>query len=684
MILHRVRLLFAGLAQVPLALLAVPASGQDTGQPAPVMQSAVVDVAQLANMARRFGSRGSVLQISLSPEGDKVAFIAPLSGGREQVYVADVAGGSPVSVMVAEQEGGHLAGCKWASQDYLICNLYGTMMMREQVVGFSRLFVVRTDGSGAEVLTAGESHRAIGLLQFGGNVLAFDVQGQPNQVLLSRQFVTEARTGTLVGGTEAGLGIEQVDLATLRRRQVEKPREGIAGYVADENGVLRVLATYGRDPSGYVRGDLRYSFLRKGARQYEPLPIPDSIEEFNVYAVESSTDRAIGIGRYEGFMRVFSIALDGTAQVETLLDRPGVDVDQLIRVGRRNRVVGAGYATDRRQVEIFDPALKPLLASLGRALGGGGLLEVIDASADESKLLVVYRSDINPGMTYLYDKASRQLQEVLPLRAQLQQLQLSPMQAISYKAADGTSIPAYLTLPPGVSSPRNLPAIVMPHGGPQARDEWGFDWMVQFYAQRGYAVIQPNFRGSAGYGEAWMKENALQSWQIAVGDVADAGRWLVQQGIADPSRLAIVGWSYGGYAALQAAVTDPALFKGVVAIAPLTDLDLLREDARNFSNYNEVSAFLGRGQHLDHGSPAKQAVRLIAPVMLVHGTRDGNVRIRHSEVMAERLASEGRPAKFLRFETLDHALYDSEARAQMLAESELFLLDAFSRGAAAE
>ena len=192
-------------------------------------------------------------------------------------------------------------------------------------------------------------------------------------------------------------------------------------------------------------------------------------------------------------------------------------------------------------------------------------------------------SDTDPGMLYLYTKATRGLAEVLPIRNELVGVAMGKMTPVSFPAADGTMIPGYLTLPPG-SDGKGLPAIVMPHGGPGARDEWGFDWLVQFYAARGFAVLQPNYRGSTGYGSAWYQKNGFQSWRIAIGDVNDAGRWLVSQGIAKSDQLGIVGWSYGGYAALQSSVLDPNLFKAIVAIAPVTDLDRLREESRNFTS----------------------------------------------------------------------------------------------------
>jgi dipeptidyl aminopeptidase/acylaminoacyl peptidase len=246
------------------------------------------------------------------------------------------------------------------------------------------------------------------------------------------------------------------------------------------------------------------------------------------------------------------------------------------------------------------------------------------------------------------------------------------MKPVTYKAADGTVVPAYLTLPPGGSG-RGLPAIVMPHGGPGARDEWGFHWLVQYFANRGFAVLQPNFRGSAGYGREWFQENGFQSWRTAIGDVNDAGRWLVSEGIADPSKLAILGWSYGGYAALQSNVVDPDLFKAVVAIAPVADLEELRNEWLRFSSAANFRDFIGTGPHVAQGSPARHAGKMKAPVLLFHGELDRNVSVRQSRLMRDRLRDAGKSVELLDFPGLDHYLMDSAVRADMLRRSDAFL-----------
>lgn len=629
------------------------------------------------DLARRFGSRSDVLQISLSPSGKQIAYLAP-AGHGERVMVVDIdKGGEPRTALAVDQPGGHLSWCKWATEAQLICSLRITSPFESVLIGWSRLYVVQADGSGSQMLTLHDVGRTIGISQYGGGILAYGIKGEPNKILMSQPVYAQNTTGTKIGTSQGGLEVDEVDVTTLQHSHVEKLRETASDYVADEDGHIRIMVSYPPDTQGYIRSDQPvYDFRPKGSTTYQELKPTEPITDLQIYAVDSAQDRAIGIGRVDGYLKVLAISLDGSGTVKTLLERPGIDVDHLVRIGASNRVVGASYATDRRQTEFFDPELKTLMDQLQKALGSKGLVEIVDASQDENRLLVTVRSDVNPGVTYLFDKRTKQLQELLPMRSGTAGLKLSPMKPITYKAADGTAIPAYLTLPPGVTDPKGLPAIVMPHGGPEARDEWGFDWLAQFYAQRGFVVLQPNFRGSAGYGEEWMHQNGFKSWIIAVGDVNDAGRWLVDQGIADPKKLAVVGWSYGGYAALQAAVAAPDVFKAVVAIAPVTDLDRLRNDARYFNNFNIVSDFLGHGEYIDQGSPDKHANKIAAPVMLVHGTLDERVNEIHSELMASALKGAGHPPTFLKFDGLDHSLDDSAARAELLSKS-----DAFLRGA---
>jgi dipeptidyl aminopeptidase/acylaminoacyl peptidase len=367
----------------------------------------------------------------------------------------------------------------------------------------------------------------------------------------------------------------------------------------------------------------------------------------------------------DGRQALYSIKLDGSLTESLIADNPSVDIDDVVRFGDGQRVIGYTFADESRHAVYFDPEFDALASSLSKALPKLPLIDFVDASADGRKLLIFAGSDTDPGRYYLFDRDKKTLNEAMLERPELEGRALAQVKSVLVPASDGAQIPAYLTLPPGKEA-KNLPAVVLPHGGPSARDEWGFDWLPQFLAARGYAVIQPQYRGSAGFGDKWLNENGFRNWQTSMSDIAASARWLASQGIADPKREAIVGWSYGGYAALLEAETDPALYKAVVAIAPVTDLQLYKQDFAHFTNSQVVEDFVGSGPHIVAGSPLQHAEAIQAPVLLVHGDLDTNVRAWHSQKMAAARRSAGKTVDFLEYKGLDHQLEDSGVRTEVL------------------
>jgi dipeptidyl aminopeptidase/acylaminoacyl peptidase len=629
-------------------------------------------------LATKFGALESIQQLAMSPDGNRVSIVAPGKTGGQVLYLADLTiGGLPKAIMAQGLADQNLRWCEFATNERLVCLV--TLQVNEagNLLGFTRMFSISLDGKEIKQLSARNGGRTLGRMFNGGGIIDWDLPGKPGKVLMTRDFLPEDTSASNIRSKGEGLGVEEVDVVTLSRRLVEKPRSEASEYISDGHGNVRIMGITPRDADGYMRGQVNYSFRKPGSREWDGLTKVVQNEAglwggFEPYAVDSTRNVTYGFDDQNGFTALYEVALDGSGARELVLGRSDVDVDALVQIGPSNRVVGASYATERRTVEFFDPELKKLATALGKALPGKPAISFVDSSTDESKLLLFASSDIDPGMFYRYDKTTRKLEPLLPARDQLAGLTMAEMKPVSFAAADGTQIPGYLTLPPG-SNGKGLPAIVMPHGGPGARDEWGFDWLVQYYAMRGFAVLQPNFRGSAGYGNAWFRRNGFQSWRTAVGDVNDAGRWLVSQGIAAPDKLGIVGWSYGGYAALQSSVLDPNLFKAIVAIAPVTDLESLRAEAQDYANFPIVDKFIGSGPHVRDGSPARNALQIKAPVLLFHGDMDSNVGIAQSRLMANRLKDAGKQVQLVEFPKLDHALQSSAARSKMLAESDAFL-----------
>ncbi|MEJ0007820.1 MAG: alpha/beta fold hydrolase [Steroidobacteraceae bacterium] len=394
---------------------------------------------------------------------------------------------------------------------------------------------------------------------------------------------------------------------------------------------------------------------------------------FRPVAIDHDLNIAYGWKKLNGRIALYSVGLDDALTEKLVYSRPDVDLSGLIRIGRDGRVVGVSYSTDVGKAEFFVDDYKQVMNALRQALPQLPLVSIVDTSADEKKVLVFAGSDIDPGSYFIMDRQANKLRKFLGTRALLEGARLGRDKAITYTTADGTSIPGYLTLPPGVEDPKGLPAIVMPHGGPGSRDVWGFDWLAQFYAARGFVVLQPEYRGSAGFGDDWFVNNGFKSWDIAVGDVVAAGRWLVKQGIADPSKLATVGWSYGGYAALQSVAIDPTLFKAIVAIAPVTDLAALKEEHRWWTDYTMLSNYVGDGPHMHDGSPIAHAAQFKQPVMFFHGTSDINVSVEQSKNMNAALKAAGAHSDLVIFEDHDHQLEDSIVRIDMLRQSDAFL-----------
>jgi dipeptidyl aminopeptidase/acylaminoacyl peptidase len=458
---------------------------------------------------------------------------------------------------------------------------------------------------------------------------------------------------------------------------VESAKVMARHYLTDGHGRVRIMGIdQGTD---YDSGVLRYSFRKKTGDAWHELGSLNAAQRdgFAPEYVDRNLDVVYGMKTVDGRLAAYSIALDGSGTERRLLARTDVDVDGFVTIGRNRRVIGISYTTDRNQVTYLDPKLEAIVGALSKAMPHLPLIRLVDASEDEKKLLIWASSDVDPGRYYVLDRATNAMEEVAVNRLPLEQVALASVKPVSFPAADGTIIPGYLTLPPG-SDGKNLPSIVLPHGGPSARDQWGFDWLAQYWAHLGYAVLQPNFRGSSGFGDDWLQKNGIQSWKTAVGDVTDAGRWLVTQGIADPQKLGIFGWSYGGYAALQAGAIAPGLFRAIVAVAPVTDFETLRQDGENWSSYRVTSAFIGTGPHIREGSPAQRAGEIRSPVLLFHGDLDRNVDIGHSRLMAERLKAASKDHELITYAGLDHYLDDSNTRKDMLLRSASFMDKAFA------
>jgi dipeptidyl aminopeptidase/acylaminoacyl peptidase len=657
--LHNVPAEEGGFVKFRNALLAcaglfvvAPAFAQDTG---------------LAADAKAFGSREAVISPRLSPDGSSVMYLTPGPGPKTFAVISNLATGKTAVMTSADGNPELLRWCDYAAADRAVCLVTGAAERSGELLGFERLIALNTDGKDPKLLGQPESQFDAGLRQFDASVLDWGKRVD-GKLLMEREYVPEAgKIGSNIVRTKSGLGVDLIDTRSLRADHVEQPKDAASGYISDGRGNVRIMQVNEAKSDGTLTGRIKYFYRTSDSRDWKTLvEYADWQQQMQPLAVDADIDALYALKKTNGRYALYTVKLDGSGAEKLVAANSQVDIDDVVRIGNGLKVIGYTYADESRHAEYFDPEFKALAASLSKALPNLPLVDFVDSSADGRKLLIYAGSDTDPGRYYLFDRDKKTLNEAMVERPDLQGRKLAEVKAVTVPGTDGAQIPAYLTLPPGKANAKNLPAVVLPHGGPSARDEWGFDWLPQFLAARGYAVIQPQYRGSAGYGQTWENVNGFVNWRTSMSDIAASTRWLASQGIADPKRIAIVGWSYGGYAALMEAETDPSLYKAVVAVAPVTDLELLKQDSANFTSARMVEDFVGSGPHIVEGSPLRHAEKVQAPVLLAHGDMDRNVRFWHSQKMADALQDAGKKVEFLQYKGLNHQLDDSTARTDLL------------------
>lgn len=335
----------------------------------------------------------------------------------------------------------------------------------------------------------------------------------------------------------------------------------------------------------------------------------------------------------------------------------------IVRESGNSAPIGAFFMDGKPRTAFFDDTAPEarLYRSLEAAFAGEAVV-ITSQSSDGRFALVQTHSDRNPGDFYVFDTVAKNATHLISRRSWFDPAQMAPMRAIELIARDGLELHGYLTTPRG-SDGKNLPLIVLPHGGPIGlRDDWGFSDEPQMLAAAGYAVLQVNFRGSAGYGRAFTQAGAREFGGKMQDDVTDATRWAIQQGIADPRRICIYGASHGGYAALMGAAKEPGLYQCAAGYVGIYDLPQRHGELSRAAESNKTWAneWIGEVDNLAATSPARLAGQIKVPVFLAAGGEDEIAPIEHSKKMEQALRKAGVPVETLYYDTEGHGFYVEE------------------------
>jgi len=438
-----------------------------------VPAAAPAGVIQSFDAAAAFGARPGVADLSLSPDGKSVAYIVPTKGQGSMLVTLDLADGSKThAALRASGKPERLGNCHWVSNERLVCIMYGVVKSGLGLLPFTRTVAVNRDGGTLKLLSTRNNEYTRGLQLGGGEVIDW-LPDEEGAVLMSRVYLPDDHLGSRMGSDREGLAVDWLDTRSLQIKSMESPSKGVREYLTDGRGTVRIIGRSTPGLNGQDSGIVAYSYRRPGSRDWLKLGDYNYVDGsgFDSAAVDHDLNVVYGFKKKDGRKAVYTIALDGSRSENLIYARPDVDVDDLIRIGRRNRVVGVSFATDVRQPVYFDPDIEKLMRSLSRALPHQPQVQIVDSSVDEHVLLIFAGSDDDPGVYYLFDRPSKQLRTFLVTRGELEGVKLAKVKSVTYPAGDGEMVPGYLTLPPGMDDPKGLPSIVLPHGGPSDRDE---------------------------------------------------------------------------------------------------------------------------------------------------------------------------------------------------------------------
>lgn len=442
--------------------------------------------------------------------------------------------------------------------------------------------------------------------------------------------------------------VYRVDLATGVSKQVVEQKDDIYDWYADNKGVVRMgLGVYGKK--------YRIVYRRNESEDFRLIARPKVEDENSVFDLiriyQDSDEGYVLSNEKTGRYALYKFNLATRELGEMVYEHPTNDIDDFDTTEDGKGVLYAAYTDDRYRLHWFDP----VLGDLQGAIDGGlkGRQNWMTSWSKDKNVIMVWTGDSNdPGRYYMFLPGTGQMSRYFVPHPNLKPQDLAKTQSVSYKARDGLDIPGYLTLPKGRDT-KNLPLVILPHGGPfEVRDDMSFNTEVQFLANRGYAVLQPNFRGSGGYGKAFSDKGYGQFGRTMQDDLDDGMDWLVKQGIVDPKRVCLVGSSYGGYAALWGAIRNPERYRCAASFAGVTDLKKqLKYDLDFFiaKKYQQDWRDKVKGAEdfdMASVSPVQQADKLKVPVLVVHGEEDTNVPFKQSKWLVDALKKAGKDFEF--------------------------------------
>lgn len=596
-------------------------------------------------------------QVRISPDGTRLAALAPI---KNRVGLAIINLDGRKANWAYAHRGADIRWFTWANTNRLLFSY------SKNGYAISGLMAVDHDGKHAkELLDIGDSReRFLALLP-----------NSPDEILIQSEVNSRGEGYYRRWGyrwIRRFPDVYRVNINTGSRKRVVKNPGHVFEWLVDHKGSVRVgVAEDEESIKVLYRADANASW--ENIAMFKPTG--DGVEPMAFDFDNQTLFVRLNAGEPTGGVYRFDPA---TKSLKDLAFRhAAVDVDALLLSEERQSVVGVTYETERPEVFWFDADRKRLQASVDRALTNT-LNRVVSISRDERRAIIWAGSDRSPGTYYVLDVTTSKMEKLADMASWIDPAQMATMSPIEYKSRDGLTIHGYLTLPVG-SSGKNLPLIVNPHGGPNMRDTWGFDPEVQFFANRGYAVLRMNFRGSSGYGSDFLRAGYRQWGLKQQDDITDGVRWAIDQGIADPKRIGIFGVSYGGYAAMMGLAKTPELYRCGISHAGVTDVARMLEFSIPTIQLikSTTTELVGdpktEKEFLKEISPLSHVDKIRVPVFLAYGALDPKVPLSNGRDLAQALKRRRVPCELMVKNDEGHGFARESNRIELWKRIDAFL-----------
>jgi dipeptidyl aminopeptidase/acylaminoacyl peptidase len=661
----KARAALGALIAVILALTLVPVAvfAADPPAPPPAPAAATPTAAQSPSgpppqiATSLLGKLQFITRPQLSPDGLHVAAFVTINN-HTIVGIFDLAAGTNKLINAGEKL--DMLWFRWAGNDRILISMGKMVPWYGDDALQTRLIVHEISTDKTRFIGGKEEGLA------GDDILWIDPEGK--SILLSYQATIYDYPS-----------VSSIDLATNRSRLAVPARDNLWDWYADDKGVVR---------AGLIFSENNWKMIYRdkdgdGFRTVVKADLKDREAGCIFYRIYQASDEGYCIMRNgaNGRDALFRYNFATRQRGALVFEAPDVNVDDFDTKFDSPDLLAAWYTDSRPRAHWFDPDIAAIQSSIEKAVTsaiGDRSAEIVSYSRDRSRMLVYVGGSGDPGRYYVFDQADGVMKLFAQSNDKLKPSQLVTTTYTRYKARDGLELPAYLTMPPGRPA-KNLPLVILPHGGPyDVRDDGTYDAEVQFLANRGYVVLQPEYRGSGGYGEAFDRKGQGQWGRAMQDDLDDGMDWLAKEGTIDPKRVCIIGSSYGGYAAMWGAIRNPERYRCAASFAGVSDLKRQLRYSNKFFRSQRYKDDWRRTVQGDDAfdlatvSPLLTVDKLKVPMLLVHGDDDQRVPYKQSKLMADALAKAGKDFEFITLKGEGHG-FSSDANMQLWLDK----LDAF-------